>query len=88
MSTVGETIDAWALPLDTAQRLKNWLTSPDVGWNLEDPPDEVFFNLSEEDLKAGGFNVLRERKLILAKLGPRPGEHPVHLHLEGLFQIA
>ena len=87
MSTLGETIDAWALPPDTAQRVKDWLTSPAGGWKLEDPPDDALLTLNEEDLKDGGFNVLRERRIVLAKLKPHPGEHPVQVHREGLLQI-
>lgn len=75
MLTIGETTDAWELPLDIAQQLKDWLAYPAQGWKLGAPPDEAFLTLTEEDLKAAGFHVLRERKLILAKLKSQPGEH-------------
>jgi len=53
MSTIEETIDAWDLPQDIGQRLKEWLISPAQGWALAEPPDEAFFVITEEQLKAG-----------------------------------
>jgi hypothetical protein len=78
MSTLGETIDAWALLPDTAQRLKDWLTS-DGGWKLEDPPDKLLLTLTEADLQAAGFKFIRERREILENLKPKAGEHPVQV---------
>ncbi|BDA48305.1 hypothetical protein COCOBI_11-5650 [Coccomyxa sp. Obi] len=71
MGSINETIDSWVaaqiLP-ETASLFKEWLTAPQRGWKLEDPPDAAFFELKEEDLIAANFQALRQRRLILANL--------------------
>ena len=79
MSTIEETIDAWGLPSNTAQRLKDWFTSRDNGYNLENAPDVGFFNLSDGELQEAGLHTRQQRKLVLAKLKPQQGEPLAHL---------
>lgn len=74
MPTIEETVDAFELDPDAAQRLKTWLTSADVGYNLGDAPDVGFFALSHEQLQKAGLSTVRQRNLVLAKLKAPTGE--------------
>lgn len=74
MPTIEETVDAFELDPNAAQRLKTWLTSVDVGYNLGDAPDMGFYALSDEQLQKAGLSTVRQRNLVLAKLNAPTGE--------------
>ncbi len=52
MSTIAQTIAAWGLPSDAAQKLKEWLAHPATGFELEGLPDDDFWDLEDQHLQA------------------------------------
>ena len=48
-------MDACKLDADANQKLKNWLISPEVGYDLGELPDEGFLLLSYDDLQKAGL---------------------------------
>ncbi|CAL8462644.1 g2177 [Coccomyxa elongata] len=72
MSSLHDVISVWGLPPDTVQKFGTWLTHPETGFNLADPPDEAFYSIDEKDLVQAGFT-LRQRRSVLAKLKPAAG---------------
>lgn len=75
MSSLHEVICAWDLPPDTVQKIETWLSHPDRGCNLAEPPDEVFYTIGEQDLFKAGLATVKERRSVLAKLRPAVGKH-------------
>jgi hypothetical protein len=75
MSSLHEVISAWGLPPETVQKLETWLSHPDRGCNLAEPPDEAFYTVGEEDLVKAGLATVKERRSVLAKLKPAAGKH-------------
>ena len=71
MSTIGDTIDAWGLPSEAAQKLKSWLALPTSGWELGWLPDQDFWGLEDQHLQAAGIGALDTRRAILRKLQER-----------------
>ncbi|KAK9907683.1 hypothetical protein WJX75_008057 [Coccomyxa subellipsoidea] len=76
MSSLHEVISAWGLPPETVQKLETWLSHPDRGCNLAEPPDEAFYTVGEEDLVKAGLATVKERRSVLAKLKPAAGAQP------------
>lgn len=87
MPTIEEAIDAWDLPPDIAQRFKDWLSAPSQGWKVDARLKDSIYTITEEDLKAAGFTVLLERRLILAKLRSLQGVQSVQVQLLQLAQL-
>ena len=48
-------MDACKLDADANQKLKKWLISPEVGYDLGELPDEGFLLLSYDDLQKAGL---------------------------------
>ena len=83
MSTIRETVDALGLPPDAAQRLKEWLISPGVEYNLDGVPDSGFYRLTDQQLREAGLSTVQQRNLVLSELRAPTGElHAVSLLLE------
>ena len=83
MSTIRETVDALGLPPDAAQRLKEWLISPGVEYNLDGVPDSGFYRLTDQQLRKAGLSTVQQRNLVLSELRAPTGElHAVSLLLE------
>lgn len=75
MSSLHKVISAWGLPPETVQKLETWLSPPDRGCNLAEPPGEAFYTVGEEDLVKAGLATIKERRSVLAKLRPAAGKH-------------
>ena len=67
MPTIAETVDAFELDPHAIEKLKTWLTSADVGYNLGDAPTVTFFALSHEQLQEAGLTLPKSCE-VLAEL--------------------
>ena len=74
MVSLHDTISSWGLPHSTVQKLEAWLSTPSQGWQLDQPENDAFFTLSEDDLQIAGLDTLSERRSILAMLRPAAGK--------------
>ncbi|KAK9824032.1 hypothetical protein WJX72_007142 [[Myrmecia] bisecta] len=84
MSLLHEVITAWGLPSATVQKLEVWLSHPERGWSLTEPPDEAFYSIGEDHLVQAGLATVRERLSVLAKLKPAVDKRAPRFEGEGV----